>query len=487
MNLSILPSTENVEILKKQASRYGNAFKGLYLYELHLLESELSKRALILIGSEDTREIINNWENISSNDWFIVKYDTAINDIPVNYFNIIAWSGCSLEDIFKMEQIKIAYEKLINCGRIYIMNFEQDFNKILDRCLSTADIEEIQAVSSEIVDEMVPYPAKVDRGHLVLIKSPPKFELDEELLKELPSSKKLPPILLTGYKNYRNSCFMDSILFPMLVVPNNYFDRVLFKSDKCETNLEEIKQALYEQAMTMRTNRDFNLKCIAIMKHVKNPVLKQLLTGNQQDDSEFLIALMDIFDLKPVSTRLTRYMSNDMQNWVKTSSVDENISVLEFKIPDDYDESVNIIEWIQRDQITDFKDQPIEDWPRREENERYQYIKETYQILPCEALIIHIVRKNMYNEEEYEKIEDPVTFSEYVKNTETNELLELTIITNHEGDEETGHYTSYFKYDGNWFRYNDADPVNRVAPTTWRKILRKTRTTNSLLVYEKMR
>lgn len=486
MNLSILPSSENVDVLKEGGRYYGNAFESLYLYERHLLENDLSKRALILIGTADNREIINKWENIDADDWFIVNSLQMLNSIPNNYFNVIVWSGCSLQDIFKNDQINAAYDKLISCGRIYVVNFAQDFKTILDQCLSPEEIGQIQGVYEKIANQVVSYPMKLTDGHLVIMKTPPKFEIDEELLTAL-RPQQLPAIMLTGYENYRSSCFMDSILFPMLIVPNNYFDSAFFKSEKCETKLEEIKMALYEQAMNMRNKRNMNLKCISILKHVKNAELKQLLTGGEQDDSEFLIALMNIFDLKPVATRFTRYMSNDLENWVKTSSTDEKTPVLEFKIPDDYDENVNIIEWMQREQITDFKDTPVNEWPRTDDNNMYRYIKETHEILPCEALIIHIGRKVMYDENQYKKIEDSVNFSEYIKNSDTNELLELTIVTNHEGSEEGGHYTSYFKYRGDWFMYNDTEPIERVSPTTWKNILRDTRTSNSLLVYEKMK
>lgn len=473
MNLSVLPRDENVEKLKAWGS--GTAFELLYRYEANLISNESSKRALILIGDEDNKEIINKWEGLTEEDWFVIRASEPIEAIPDNYFNIIVWSGCAVEYMLKRNVLKIAYDKLIKCGRLYVLKFDQDFTKILEKCLVTDELVQIE--HEQIVSEMIGHPAKITGGHLIIIKEPPKFEVDEDLLKEF-RSEKLPAVVLTGYRNSKNSCFMDSILFPMLAVPNNYFDRTLFKTDKCESKLEEIKMALYEQAMSLRTTRNLKLKCVSLLKYVKE--LSPFLQGEQQDDSEFLISLMDIFGLKPTTIRRNRYTSDDQQNWTLSSSIVEQVPVIEFYISEDYDSRVDIIDWLQREHINNYQNVAVNDWPRGSDERPHQFSKEVEHILSSEAILFHVNRKIAG-----EKLNTEVRFPEYVKRSDTGDLLELSIVTIHHGSALGGHYTCYFKYDGEWFEYDDLSD-ERVAPSRWELVNEAGSTGNSLIVYEKL-
>nr|QBK87129.1 MAG: LysM domain protein [Marseillevirus LCMAC201] len=235
----------------------------------------------------------------------------------------------------------------------------------------------------------------------------------------------LPALLLPGLSNIGGySCFMDSILFAILLPSTGYFENNMLQlkltkqiAEVCsnyEDNeiglkyLQNFQTELKKLANIIRGNQDPELTCYPIVKQMQkcNLMTEFLMSGQQQDDSEFLRALMQMFDLTPTRVTVTRSVSDDKQEWIETTVIEEKQAILEVTIPDYVDEILELASWYQRIQISDYQNVPMIEWHKgpkpdvlmigwydEPEEKSYQYSREKYTINSSDALFFHVARR----------------------------------------------------------------------------------------------
>ena len=219
------------------------------------------------------------------------------------------------------------------------------------------------------------------------------------------------------------------------------------------------------------------------------------MSGSQQDDSEFLRALMQMFHLAPTSVTITRSVSSNKKDWIETSVQAEQQAILEVPIPAAVKTAPELASWYQRIQLSNYQHVPMTEWPKgpvpddpEAGDQPYQYSREKYTINDTRALIFHIPRRQVKGwsggKMLYVKNTNPIIFKEYIENTVSKKHLALQTITIHRGGAYGGHYTAYFKYGPQWFYYDDtAAAANRVRPATWEEVTEVGTNNGSLFMY----
>jgi len=333
-----------------------------------------------------------------------------------------------------------------------------------------------------------------------------ELESEEEFYPEIEApEEKLPAILLPGLSNVGGfSCFMDSVLFTILLPETGYFaDNMLnkqltkqnarvctFFKDKTEglEYLEAFQYELVKLANIMRGNQEPELTCYPILQQMSkcNQLTKTLMSKGQQDDSEFLRALMQIFHLEPTKIVVSRAVSNDKQNWIKTSTKKEKQAILEIHLPKDTKEMPELISWFQKIEINDYKNVSKTEWHKGPglSEKRYRYAREKYTIRSSDALIFHVARRQVMwlnNKAKYVKNTQPIQFEEYIEE-KPNKHFGLQTVTIHHGGAYGGHYTAYFKYGTQWFYYDDT-AVQRVRIADWDEVVNVGSVSGSLFMY----
>ena len=208
---------------------------------------------------------------------------------------------------------------------------------------------------------------------------------------------------LNVLKNKENSCYIDSILYPILIIPNNYIYKEIEKSKKEE--VKKIKLFLKYLKCEINNSEGKNITTKPLKKKLKQyNILKEILNNNnEQDLSEFLYLFLNLFGINPTK--------------IKINTKEININIIEI--------GVN-------------KNQKIE-----------EEIKKNYNILESKCLIININRI-INKEKTFEEIE----FKRKIKINDKD--LRLKIIIMHIGENcYRGHYISFFKYRNYWVYFNN--------------------------------
>lgn len=208
---------------------------------------------------------------------------------------------------------------------------------------------------------------------------------------------------LNVLKNKENSCYIDSILYPILIIPNNYIYKEIEKSKKEE--VKKIKLFLKYLKYEINNSEGKNITTKPLKKKLKQyNILKEILNNNnEQDLSEFLYLFLNLFGINPTK--------------IKINTKEININIIEI--------GVN-------------KNQKIE-----------EEIKKNYNILESKCLIININRI-INKEKTFEEIE----FKRKIKINDKD--LRLKIIIMHIGENcYRGHYISFFKYRNYWVYFNN--------------------------------
>lgn len=303
-------------------------------------------------------------------------------------------------------------------------------------------------------------------------------------------------------KNHRNSCYIDSILFPLLVNPKWYISKKLLHSDltnidkkACDTTLQSInvatsvKRELQRLMRIIRSKKPYNteeLTCINLRKILKKcKFLKKFASREQMDDSEFLIAIISLFDigLTTVETTITYYTDeNEIKNpplQLEKTVIQRKEITLEINFAD-IDNSIpiqDIIEHYQQEEIAIADDILFGD----NRNKRYKI--QHYTILDSECLIFRINRLVNTPDGERIYIDNKVALVPYIY--KGNAEYKLSLITVHSGGIGGGHYISYFKTNDVWFTYDDTDDDTPFR-TSWSEITDVASQQCSILLYEKM-
>ena len=338
-------------------------------------------------------------------------------------------------------------------------------------------------------------------------------EDEEEYYPDIPAPEEpIPAILLPGLENIGAfSCFMDSVLFSILLPSTGYFQTNLIEKKLTEKNvkacgyfegeeeqglvyMKNFQSELRKLANIMRGNEEPELTCYPIVQQLKKcgPIPEGLMTGQEQDDSEFLIALMQMFHLTPTTVTFVRAVSNDGKQWIEKSVRKERAAVLEVTI-DNVEEIPELVSWYQRTLINNYKNVDKSAWPKgpdtdegEESKEIYQYSREKYTIDSSDTLIFHVARRQVVMDikgPKYVKNTLPVIFTEYIEQKD-EKYFGLQAVTIHRGGAYGGHYTAYFKYDSQWFYYDDTAPsFNRVRQASWEEVFNIGTTNGSLFIY----
>jgi len=299
-------------------------------------------------------------------------------------------------------------------------------------------------------------------------------QISADLLTKLNSELekfRINPILIKGFVNFGGfSCFADSVLFPILLVDSPLKVKLL-------TTNSEIKEVLNELYSKIIGSKESSTCSTLFQKLKKTKFNQELLTGDQQDDSEFLVALLDFLNYEPSRVRKIRKQSSDSSTWFLSSNVTTNEAVLEINLQDTAE---NILTTFQSDNIQDWVESDISEYPRTAEIEGgpeipHRFSMEKNIIESSETLIFHTVRK-LFNK----KNRTPVKFSRLIKNTSTGKDYKLSIITVHHGISSGGHYISYFLFNGDWYLYDDLDGIKLVD---YSEVVKDAETNSSLFFY----
>lgn len=315
------------------------------------------------------------------------------------------------------------------------------------------------------------------------------------------------PITLPALRNIGGySCFMDSVLFSILLPEHGYFnDKMLqkeltvadvkacsFFQGKEEEGLgylQEFQTALRDLATAMRGGQTSNLTCYPIVQKMKQcgATAKDLMSNEEQDDSEFLIVLMQIFNLEPTTVTITRAVSKDGTNWITTSNREEKPAVLEIPLQSNGQDTTDLLELYQSTNVTNYQNLPMSEWPQGSEEPpiRYEFSSEKQTIKASELLIFHVSRiKFDFTTQTKIKHIAPVSFHSYIQDTNQGSHYELYTVTIHFGTAEGGHYTSYFKYGAQWYYYDDTLPVDsRIRAVTLDEVYTESAHNGSLFFY----
>jgi ubiquitin C-terminal hydrolase len=457
-----------------------------------------SKTLLIECNTFDEKYNIFNITN-----WLKVSNTYDLSKLPNNYFNIAYWFNCDLESEFK--RIYELYPKMTIGGTIYFNNFITGMSLLIKKCIPN-DVYISPHIYKYIVDttmfkvDIIKVDNQKDLLYSLTKVAPKISQMSEKIIdSRLEIKSNEPPImgipieLNNAFKNYGGfSCYMDSILFGILS-SDNYITRNIFTENepseatkKYCSNVNDINEYINSIKNTISNLKQQletdTISCYPLISQLKkcNTNVNKLLSGDQQDDSEFLITFMNIFDLKPTLINNKKYVSNDNENWLllDESNIRTNILTVNLpELPNDYE----LLSLYQKENIIDYSSNPS--LGPKKDNIVYQYLKEKNSIIESNTLIFHIGRY-MYNSQThiYEKNTIPIEFEEFILE-KPDKYFELYIVTVHSGGLSGGHYTSYIKNNGRWYHYDDIESNDKLRLVAWDVMYKRCLRNSSLLVY----
>jgi len=311
----------------------------------------------------------------------------------------------------------------------------------------------------------------------------------------VPVQLPLPMPLLSNLKNVGGfSCFMDSILFAMFIQKQGFFVNELLNKQLSEQDtlfcssftsktkalqyLQEFQKVLNNLAESIQKGES-NSSCIPIQKHLRkcNDRTQLLMQGDQQDDADFLGALMEVFNLYPTIVEKEIFKSQDNKNWIKSSSTKSSVSIVQAYLSNNSLKESSLLDIIQQVQVNNYQNVPVDSWPKDENGNSYQFLATVEKIINTNQLVIHTPRKNFVNNK-FIKNTTPVKFTEYIKHD--NYIYELNAVTIHHGSASGGHYTCFCKVNGVWVHYDDMKETIKIV--TFDNVLQENKNT-SLFFY----
>lgn len=305
--------------------------------------------------------------------------------------------------------------------------------------------------------------------------------------------KPLPPALLPGLKNVGGfSCYMDSVLLSILLPQDGYFIENICNKPITQnianicSSIKQDEQMKYMKDLqqTFKNIRNKILSksggtCTPLVSKIKkcNDLTRNLMSGDQQDDSEFLISVMNIFNLLPTKINHIIQVSQDGTNWDIIRTTEEKQAVLEVRI---FEINNDILKTYETITEMNYSKLPQTSYPEFDNN-RYAYIREQSKIISSKEIILHVPRLQIQNGR-YVKDTRKVSFCPYLQQSDT--VFELYAVTIHSGNARGGHYTAYFKYTGQWFYYDDTQ--NNIIYADWDSVLDNASEHGSLFFYRKL-
>ena len=287
------------------------------------------------------------------------------------------------------------------------------------------------------------------------------------------------PIVMTGLKNVGGfSCFMDSVLIALLFDETGYLFKALQKQTGLSKDCQVLRDELLRLNKAMRSEKQYT--CNPIIDKLKkcNSRTKELLTGEQQDDAEFMQILFDIFSLEPTTVVVKKAVGDD-KVWVDYNPQTVRETLLEVRVPDSQQD---LLQLYQNVYIDDYRKIPLIERPKGPDGKHYHLLRSSNTIVDSDLLTFHIARVEkeiVGGKIKYTKNNKPVSFTQFVSGDDKN--YELSAVTIHTGNARGGHYTAFFKYNGVWFYYDDLK--KNVNQTTWSIVKEIGKTGGSLFIY----
>lgn len=287
-----------------------------------------------------------------------------------------------------------------------------------------------------------------------------------------------------GMRNTSNSCYLDSVLFALFAIPNEFIDRHTINAVLSERpinkrgewecgksaaedlkNRRAIQDSLRDMVEILRKQKDdpthkcYNLR--AMMKNCSN--MRRYAGGAQQDAEEFLVDLLGTMD-----RRIFRAVRHDV-SYVTNDIHEKDVSKM-VKLEPRVDNLASIV-WIvsgiefaqyPKHRVVDIRQFLIrhEDSGELEPSNYYQHDNgQKYKrrishssIYSAPYLIISIQRLNPIDNRKYHT---PVYPAEVITLPETQEQFNLSAIVVHSGGGQGGHYTCYIRCENTWISYDD--------------------------------
>ena len=269
---------------------------------------------------------------------------------------------------------------------------------------------------------------------------------------------------LGGLINTGDSCYLDSVLFALLAIPNKFVNKyILFKKiNKYKSFLELLQKYLIYLTEEIRVKNTFQ-----VCTPFRNIIKKYQVSGmpnfslpGQQEAGEFLIYFLSLFNSQNVAvTQHTSYATNSTSKKVKLkdliqthTSIDKNASIVvfidSFTLFDKRNLDNHVYHFLKHREDTGILD----------ENNLFTHRDKKYirkisynQIIDAPQLILWAQRAN--------PITNTVLRTRIIPNRIISLInkkkLRLYSIVLHLGNISNGHYITYFRNKKMWYLYDD--------------------------------
>jgi hypothetical protein len=276
----------------------------------------------------------------------------------------------------------------------------------------------------------------------------------------------------TGLTNINNSCYMDSILVALFSCPNKIIYKNILKKDLNAisgskkqwitagsdeyTDFKNRKQIQDELIRITNSFRGFEgvKNCTRLRKYLSNcKGSQEFHRGGMQDAGEFLLYLLNIFEVEIMSKHRVTYVTNSLafppkaviKTFEEIQKCTPVINISNFKLKP----NINVCDFLQESEDALFN---VEDFYKDEKTgHRYRRRIENVKVISSSYIVFNIQRLGYddMNRERY--LDVPIKFPEII----LDKLFLLSIVVHR-----NSHYTCYVKINEEWYYYDDMeDPL----------------------------
>lgn len=253
----------------------------------------------------------------------------------------------------------------------------------------------------------------------------------------------MPSDLPSGLNYNNNSCYIDSVLMPLLSVKSDFVKTNILEKKiekKLNEKYTEIQKELYFLSFYLQKGYQ-NLSS----KNLRLLLLEKFVGCNMEDAGEFLLYIFDIFKVEDVIRRKRTYVIDNDENIILISDVKHNSSPI-ISIHSSFlkKERVHL-----SDVIKNFEETFLD------KNNLYFYRGNYYSHLISYEFFVKAKYLVFYANRLYvENGREKRSYTEIIPSEEIkigNDILKIFAIVMHENS----HYFCYLKINGEWYYYND--------------------------------